>query len=40
MKRILKGMRSDYLIQQRKVAQKKLADATTYNQKIELMKNI
>ncbi len=37
MQRRLQGMRPDYLIQQREIAQKKLADATAYDQKLRLI---
>ena len=37
MQRRLQGMRPDYLIQQREIAQKKLADATEYDQKLKLI---
>ena len=37
MQRRLPGMRPDYLIQQREIAQKKLADATAYDQKLKLI---
>ena len=37
MQRRLKGMRPDYLIQQREIAQKKLADATAYDQRMKLI---
>ena len=37
MQRRLQGMRPDYLIQQREIAQKKLADATSYDQRLRLI---
>ena len=37
MQRRLQGMRPDYLVQQREIAQKKLSDATAYDQKMKLI---
>ena len=37
MQRRLPGMRPDYLIQQREIQEKKIADATEYDQKLKLI---
>ena len=37
MQRRLPNMRPDYLVQQREIQQKKLADATEYDQKMKLI---
>ena len=37
MQRRLPGMRPDYLIQQREIQEKKIADATEYDQKMKII---
>ena len=37
MKRRLPGMRPDYLIQQREIQERKIADATEYDQKMKII---
>ena len=37
MKRRLPGMRPDYLVQQREIQERKLAEATEYDQKMKLI---
>ena len=36
MQRRLPGMRPDYLIQQREIQERKIADATEYDQKMKI----
>ena len=37
MQRRLPGMRPDYLVQQREIQERKLAEATEYDQKMKLI---